>query len=726
MRLAPAVVIVFFLSLGLAMSCEAASDFSVDMERLSRLRESLNVQADRIEHFEAEQRIVASGAVRIVLGNRVLLADEVSVDLDEQELVASGHVVLTEGLNRLEGDRIQYNYRTNLGIIENGKGTLESGVSFSGVEIRREAERQYALKEARFTGCRACQPEPKTPDWEFRATQATIYQDEWIASRNTSFWVKGIPALFSPVVALPIGPRRTGFLIPRFGYSGTDGFIVRQPFFWAISRSQDVTFTPIYRTERGFEIQGEYRYVIDERSAGQLSARYLYDLLAESGGSDRGDVKWLHEQHLSPTWVFKADANYISDRRLNRDFVDNSATERTQRVLPSNIFLTQTTSQYMLLGLLSVTEDLTGVGEERLSRLPEVRFQWLPSPIFALPVLGEVLTSAVYFERSGADNTGRFDLHPVLHLPLAMPWLNATTSVGLRETAYSLAARPDGDTNRVLLDIRQRLASPFLRRFDDPGLGFARLTHIVEPSIQYEYVPSVDQQSLLQFDAVDFVSPQNRLTYRLDTRLMGRVQRGEGVQNYEVATLRVAQSLNLQPRTQEFSNVYLEALTPERIDQAVKNPRPLPNGFTRATERRLSNLVAYGAIRPLPAMALFETVAVNVEQVDVEGVNSGVELQFRDLVTLQAGHSYLRDRQVDGVVGRLSLRATQHIWLDMLTRYDIGTSKLLENTANLRFVTCCWEVGLRYTYLGSTTERTVENSVQVVFDLRMPTMTTAR
>jgi LPS-assembly protein len=729
MRPGPAVVILFFLGFGVAMACEAASDLPRDMARLERLRESVDVQADRMEYSETERRILASGAVRVTLGNRNLYADEVSVDLDKEVLVASGHVILTEGPSRLEGDRIEYNYRTNLGVIENGQGTLESGVSFSGVEIRREGERQYALKEARFTGCRACQPAPETPDWEFRASDATIYQDEWIASRNTSFWIKGIPAMYSPVLALPMGPRRTGFLIPRLGYGSNDGFMVRQPFFWAISRSQDATLTPIYRTKRGFEIDGEYRYVMDARSGGQFSGRYLHDLRSGSEAADRGDVRWVHGQHLSPTWVFKADASYQSDRRVTRDFVDSSVTERTQRVLDSNIFLTQTTSQYMLLGLVEVTEDLTNIGETRLSRLPEVRFQWLPTPLFSLPLVGEAQTSAVYFERSGTDNAGRFDLHPVLHLPFApVPWLASTTSVGLRETVYSLAAQPGGDTNRVLVDLGQRFGSTFLRRFEDPGFGFGRLTHIVEPSLQYEYVPWVDQQSLLQFDSVDFVSPQNRLTYRLATRLIGRSQGADGreVRTYEVASLKVAQSLNLQPKTLEFSDTYLDALTPERVDQAVKNPQSLSNGFTRATERRLSNLVVQGTIRPLPAIAVSETVAVNVEQVGVEGVNSGVEFRLREDLTLEAAHSYIRDRQVDGVVAKIWWKATKNISLDLLTRYDIRSTTLFEHTANLRFSTCCWEAGLKYTHRSKTTERAVENSVQMVFDLKMPTLAAGR
>ena len=286
---------------------------------------------------------------------------------------------------------------------------------------------------------------------------------------------------------------------------------------------------------------------------------------------------------------------------MYRSFVDSSVTDRTQAAVDSNIFATQTTSQYMLLGLVEVTEDLTGVGPKRLSRLPEVRFQWLPAPLLgSLPVVAEGETSVVYFEQSAVENTGRFDLRPALHLPLVpFPWLTASTSVGLRETAYTQAASGGGGTNRFLVDLGQRFGSTFLRRFEDPGFGFARLTHVVESSVQYQYVPWVDQQSLLQFDRVDFVSPQNRVTYRLANRLMGRTQAAAGaVRTFEAASLSVTQSVNLQPRTREFSNLYLEALTPERVDQAVTNSQSLPNGFSRATERRLSNLVIQAAVRP--------------------------------------------------------------------------------------------------------------------------------
>jgi LPS-assembly protein len=727
MRFGPAVVIVLLLGLCVAHACEAASDLSRDMDRLQRLRESVDVQADRIEYAEGERKVVASGAVRVVMGSRFLFADEASVDLDDQVVVASGHVILVDGPNHLEGDRIEYSYRTNTGVITNGRGTLEPGVSVSGVEIRREGERQYSLKEARFTGCRACQPEAETPDWEFRTDEATIYQDEWITSRNTSFWVKGIPAMFSPVLTLPIGPRRTGFLLPRFGYGNRDGFTIKQPFFWAISRSQDATLTTIYRTKRGFELDGQYRYVLGERSRGELTGRYLHDWESGDQPPNRGEAHWRHDQILSPTWIFKADASYQSDKNVVRDFVDSTVVERTQPALQSNVFIAQTTSHYMLQGLLAVTEDLTNVGVQRLSRLPELQFQWLPTPVFDLPLVAEADTSVVYFERSGADNTGRLDLYPFVHLPLPLfPWLTSTTSVGLRETTYTAAAQPGGDTNRFLVNLGQRFGSTFLRRFDAPGFGFTRLTHVVDSSVEYQYVPWVDQQSLLQFDSVDFVSPQNRLTYRLANRLMGRSGEAEGeVRTYEVASLTITQSVNLQPGTRQFSDVYLEALTPERVDQAVKDLQPLTNGFTQATERRLSDLVFQAAVRPLPAVGVNGTVAVNVERLGVDAVNTGLEVHLRDDLTVEAGQTYVRNRQVDGIVAKILWKATQNLSFDLLTRYDIRSSTLLEETVSARFSTCCWALGLKFTHRIRPGEPD-ENNLQATFDLKMPTPSAVR
>ncbi len=726
MRIRSPLLAAFLLSLLFTTSSRAENtELRQDLDRLQRLRDAVEVDADSVEYSETERRVIAKGSVRVAVEGRWLVADEVTVDLDDQVLVATGNVILREGINRLEGDRIEYNYRTNVGVVANGRAFLSPGLSFSGAEIRREGERQYSFKAGRFTACRLCQPEPQTPDWELRAQEATIFEDEWIVSRNTSFWVKGIPALLTPIAAFPIGPRRTGFLVPRFGYGNRDGFVIKEPFFWAISPSQDATFTTTYRSKRGFEFAGEYRYVLDEKSRGELSGRYLRDNAASAPRSDRSELKWLHSQVLDPTWSFKADVRIQTERTLNRDFVDSPVTERTQRILPSKGFVTQATPTYMLLGLVEVTQDLSDVTETRTSRLPEVRFQWLPSRIIEWPVVAEGDTSLVYLERNQGENAGRFDFHPGLHLPVALtPWLTATSTLRFRETAYTEAERSDGGSNRVLVELGERLVSRFARRFDDPGLGLMRLTHIVEPALTYQFVPWTNQQALPQFDRTDFVSAQNRVTYQLTNRLVARWREASGgIRSHEVLTLDVAQSWNLQPRTREFSDVYLTGLTPERVDQAVVDIHSLGKGFSQARERTLSNLAFSASVSPLPALAFRGTLALNPEERRTDAINTGVQLRLPDRLTLELGTTYDRDRLANGLVAKIELHVTKTILLDFLTRYDVRTSTSLENSVGLRYSSCCWELALKYVNRTRGPGRGVENDVRVTFDLKIPTPT---
>ena len=720
MRFHPAAVATLLLALLLPTSSRAADGLGKDLERLQRLRDQVEVNADHLDYDEDERKLVARGNVHLALENRSLFADEVTVDLEDQTLVATGHVILMEGLSRLEGDRIEYNYRTNLGVVTAGRGFLAPGLSFSGAEIRREGERQYHVKQGRFTTCRVCEPEPQTVDWEFRTADATIYQDEFVIAKNSSLWLKGIPALYSPIAALPIGPRRTGFLIPRLGYGNRDGFTIRQPFYWAISPSQDATFTTTYRTKRGIDFLGEYRYVLSENSRGELAAHYLHD--RATSPHNRAEFKWLHDQILDPTWSFKADIRTQTKPSLNSQTEDSTVAERTQRTLDSKAFLTQATPQYMLLGLLEVTQDLSNVDQTRTSRLPDIRFQWLPNRFLGAALMPEGEASIVYLERNQGGDTGRFDLRPAVHFPLAVnPWLLATTSAGLRETAYTSTTLADRSGNRIVAELGERLVSRFARRFDEPGLGLLRLTHVVEPSLLYQYVPWTDQRAFPQFDRIDFVSPQNRVTYQLTNRLVARWREASGeLRTHEVATLDVAQSWNLQPRTREFSDVYLTGLTPERVDQAVTNVVSLGDGFSRAKERTLSNLVFNGSISPMPAVALRGTLAFNTETRQTDTINTGLLLRFPELLTLEVGSSYVRGQTVNGLVGKIQVYLTKTLTLDFLTRYDAPTSTFLEHTAGIRYSTCCWEVALNFSHRARGVNQKVENSVHVTFDLKVP------
>jgi LPS-assembly protein len=729
MRSALAAIILVALSMSLPAAGAAQDSLLPHLRQLERLRDLVNVDADSIEYLAGRRALVARGNVRVEVADALVTAEEVTVDLDEQSITAAGNVTLIRGFDHLEGERVEYNYRTDQGVIYKGRGFLAPTVSFSGAEIRREGPRQYRVQDGRITTCRLCQPEPEPVDLEVRAGEATIYQDDLVVARDASLWARGVPVLYAPVGALPIGPRRTGFLIPRFGYSNSNGFYLQQPFFWAISESMDATVTGIYRSERGVEVDGEYRYILDEATSGTLRGRYVYD--TDPGPdvqNNRGEVTWKHVQSLSPTWSAKADIQYQTDRFLQRAFIDTPTLQRTERTLPARLFTTQMTSQYMALGLVEVIRDLSVAEETRTARLPEVGFQWHPMQVGRLPLVVEGGTTLDYLSRNKGEDTGRFDILPALSMPLPVtPWLMATTIGSLRETAYTQSEQPGKSANRFVAEIGEVVTARFARRFPSPGLGLLSLTHILEPSVGYQYVPAVSQQSLPQFDTADFISPQNRLTYRLGNRLVARFQDEAGrLRSREVASFSLAQSANLQPRAFEFSNAYLSGLTPERVDQAVEEIEPLDSSFSRAHERTWSNLVFQAGFSPTSWLNLRGTYAWNTEQWRTEGLNATLELPSWRFLTFEAGYTFVKDREANGLVGRVEVRPLQGLSLDWLTRYEVTTGQFNENTITLRYGTCCWQISLRFRQLIQGPGQPYQNGFTINFDLISPSEAVAR
>jgi hypothetical protein len=292
----------------------------------------------------------------------------------------------------------------------------------------------------------------------------------------------------------------------------------------------------------------------------------------------------------------------------------------------------------------------------------------------------------------------------------------------VRETAYTESERRGGDTNRALLEFSERIASRFARRFDTAPLGMQRLTHFVEPSLTYVYVPWQDQRDFPQFDRIDFVNPQNHLVLRVGNRWLGRSASADGtLVSREVASLDIAQSVNLQPQTREFSTVFLDSLTPERVDQTVTDVVPIDENFSRARERRWSNLVLDARVWPWPTLGLHGMLAANVERPKTEGVNTGVEFRLPELLLFDLAHTYDRGATAHGLRARAEIHLWQSVLLDVLTRYDLNASSLSEQGVGLRYTTCCWEASLRYTYRSRGPGESIENDIRLSVDIRVPT-----
>lgn len=739
--LLPVSLVLFVLTLPCFMPVVSAQDAGSQglLDRLNELKSAVRIEANEIERRERDKLTIARGDVRIQMEHRILNADEVELDQVQEVVKARGRVQLIDGASRLEGDRLEYHYRTNTGVMYQAKGAIPPATAFQGVEIHKEGERRYRLVQAHFTTCRICQPEPGGVDWEIRAKEAVVEQDEYVEARSASFWIRGLPSLYSPYILYPVGPRRTGFLLPGLGTSGRSGFTYKQPFFWAIDESQDLTLTGIYRTRRGIEGQATYRYILGPEASGFVDGRLIQDRLREGQSEVRKIVTARHDQQINPELSLKADINYVSDRTIQREFPEAPSEMRTAIFTNSRVFLTQMWPNYGLQLLLDDTGTLArGTSDSLLRRLPDVSLSVFPQPLFGLPVLLETHLSGTYLERKETPNSGRGDLFPKLSLPWRLlPWATMMPSIGFRETVYTRRVEGgEGSVSRELFEARNELQARFFRPVELGGAWVDRLVHLVEPKLSYWYINSVGQQKIPQFDSVDFISPQNRVTYSLTNRLLAKLKEADGsIRTHELVSLSLSQSVNLNRRTRTFSDLFLNALTPERIDQAVREvtTRSLGNGFSQVQERRFSNLVADLRASPLRDLAFYGVAAINTERNRVDGIEAGVRFAYPEYGRVELAHTFIRggetaglpgpfsDREISGVVGRLLLTPLKNVAIHYLSRYDPRRGQSLENNVVVTYATCCWMVGLHFLdrtkRFSDSGNRDRESSVEFFFDL---------
>ena len=743
-HLLPVLLVCFFLVSSWFTSAVSAQETESKglLDKIHGLKSVVRIEANELERRDRDKITIGRGDVRIQTEDRILNADEVEVDEVQEVIRARGRVQLIDGKSRLDGDRMEYHYRTNTGVMYRAKGAIPPATVFQGVEVHKEGDRRYRLIDGSFTTCRICQPEPGGVDWEIHAKEAVLEEDEYLEAKSAIFRIRDIPSLYTPYIAYPVGPRRTGWLIPSVGAGGRSGFTFKQPFFWAIDESQDLTLAFAYRDKRGPEFQAGYRYVLGPDASGFIDGRIMDDRDSERRDDIRATLTARHDQQFNPQLSLKADINYVSDRVFRRAFADSPPEARTASFTNARVFLTQMWRQYGLEFLLEDSRTLNpDTTDSRVSHVPGINFFASPQRLLGLPVLFEGKLSGTYLQRKDTPDSGRVDLFPKLLLPWRL--LNVaimTPLIGFRETAYS--KRPGeggGGTSRELFEARNELTARFFRNFNVSGARVDRLVHLLEPRLSYWYITAGNQRRIPQFDQVDYVSPQNRMTYSLTNRLLGKFKEADGAtRTHEFLSFSVSQSVNVNPQTRHFSDLFLNALTPERIDQAVRESTAVSqgNGFTKVKERRFSNLVADLRASPSQNLGLYGVAAINTERNRVDGIEAGVRVAYPEYGRIELAHSFIRggdtagekfdntpfhDRKTSGIIGRLLLTPFKNVAVNYYGRYDPRRDTSLENNVVLSYATCCWMVGLHFVdrtkRFDDTGNHERETSFEIFFDL---------
>jgi LPS-assembly protein len=294
-------------------------------------REHIDFEANELRYLEDEDTILAIGNVVMRQAGESIRADEVSWNRGNGVIIATGTVMMIDkDGNRLFSERIELTDHFEAGSMEDMLVALRAGGRLAANGGTRNADGSITLERAVYAACavedsHGC---PKTPSWKILAREV-VYSEE---QRSVSF--KGARLQLFGTVSLPLPGLRlrtdnrsvTGFQIPDFQLTPSNGMEISESFFISIADNRDLTATANFYTKAPPMASLQYR-ALTEKGAYQItgyatSSRRIpiFGSTPTANNAFRGHIFANGRFQFNPQWSVTASIRRSTDRTFLRRY----------------------------------------------------------------------------------------------------------------------------------------------------------------------------------------------------------------------------------------------------------------------------------------------------------------------------------------------------------------------------------------------------------------------
>ena len=441
-----------------------------------------------------EKIVKASGRVVVRYQNVTIKGDHASYNRETGIIRVWGNVEIVEEPAHLFCKELVYNLNTKKAVLTNVHGFLSPTDRIKADRIERISEKEWIAYDGEYTPCsHTC------PDWSVTSKKFKILLGESFSGKWVAFRVKEIPILITPYLSGPIQKKRkSGLLIPRIGYMSNDGFIYKQPVYFVLGRSADLTLTYEKRTIDGQGIEGNFRYILGKGNRGEVN---YYQLNKKETKDWRLD--FYHSYTPSDFLYFKANANIVS----SRSYYINSSTfdieEQTRLYTKSTITGSKLWERAILNVNTTYLRYLTGSTNTAYQKVPNVNFYLLDTPIPGTPLNVNFSSDITYFYREAGGSGYRFNAIPSLRLNRKLGVLKNSSKLSYLFTSYQQGG------SRHIVEFKNTTET---NRFYRAG----RYSFSVNPRFSFFYRESEDQSSNPLFDFTDRLKGERTLNPEME------------------------------------------------------------------------------------------------------------------------------------------------------------------------------------------------------------------
>ncbi|MEW6306479.1 MAG: LPS assembly protein LptD [Verrucomicrobiota bacterium] len=489
-------------------------------------------------------------------GDAEMTAGRVMLNQETGEALAEGMVTLQRAGQVWHGDKLKYNFKTEQIEAEVFK-TGAPPFFASGFGLAADKTHSvYSAYDAFVTT-----DDVAEPGYRIRAKSLVIIPGKMLEAKGATVYLGDVPVFYWPYYRRSL-ERHPNNIELTPGYRSRFGPYLLGAYNWYYNDRLNGSFNLDYRAKRGFG--GGPDVIYDAGRFGKFEARYYY-LKDDAPGTnslnlplndDRSRVFFSHQVALRTNLTAKTVVRYQSDEFLLRDFFDN---EYEKNIQPTTF--TEINQLWPNFSLNVLAQPQINDFFDTVERLPDVKLTGLRQQLGVSPFYYESESSAGYYRRQFGNNAfpefaaWRADTYHQLTLPRTFfGWLNVTPRVGGRLTHYGEtegAGIPFTERDRGVFNTGAEVsfkASRVWRETQSKFWDVNELRHIVQPSVNYVYVPSpnVLPAQLPQFDyelpsfrllpieypdynAIDSIDSQNVFRFALRNKL--QTKRAQGIDN---------------------------------------------------------------------------------------------------------------------------------------------------------------------------------------------------
>lgn len=287
------------------------------------------ISANKILYYKGKNIIETTGNSKYTDQNIILAGNNFSYNTKLKILKAQKNIILTDKeKNKFFFDEFQYDEIKQIGYGENIKVKTSDGSYLeSNYGIVDNKKKIIQLDNGKFTTCINIKNNKNEfcPSWSLNSKK--IYHDKnkkLITHKHAILKLNKIPVFYTPYISHPdpTVKRQSGFLPPIIKTLSNTGKTIQIPYYWAINKDKDLTFTPVYYFDEHNLYKASYR---------QVFKNAFFNI--ESGYSK--GYKKLHKANRTQGArnYFFAD---INTQKSNIFFRDNIIKLKIQRISQEN------------------------------------------------------------------------------------------------------------------------------------------------------------------------------------------------------------------------------------------------------------------------------------------------------------------------------------------------------------------------------------------------------